>query len=95
MNLNQLHNYCITAVNNAEETFFIHVSNPLWDLDKSIIDIELNTLKESIGQKAMGKFVNNSPVLSIPQWRYLENIVNEYQNNSIKKCTNYAFNLIN
>jgi len=89
MDLTQLNRTCETVIKDAEETFFIHINNPLWDLTDNIIKVEIQTLKETVSQKVYGKMMHANN-LSDAQFVYMRKVKNDYLRKSLYKCMDYA-----
>lgn len=93
MNIIQLHTICKTARKEAAETFYIKVTNPLWELDESIIDIEIADMKQTIGQSVYKKMFNDFD-LSVEQIKVMQHITDAYINVAVNRGRLFALSLI-
>jgi len=93
MNITYLHSICKKARKEAAQSFYLKIMNPLWELDDSIIEIEIQDMKQTIGQSVYKKMLNEFD-LTVPQLKVMEQITNSYIDVAVNRGRKFAESLV-
>jgi hypothetical protein len=88
MDVKILHFKCQRVVRSAFEDFKHYIQNSIFDVDDSIIEIELNQMKQTIGIKMNSWFYDCN--YSEKQYEYMKNVINYYQDNEINSALGFV-----
>jgi len=89
MRLDLLETTAKTACKNAFEDFKHYIDNALWPLTDNIVQIELDKMLESSGQKFY-KYVHDNYEPTDAQYDWLKGLLKKYQDISYNTAFNYA-----
>jgi hypothetical protein len=88
MDLKILHYKCQRVVKAAFEDFKDYIKNAIFEVTDSIVEIELNLMKRTIGTKMNNWFADCN--FSEKQYNYMKDVIAYYEDIAIKTALKFA-----
>lgn len=88
MNLEVLHFKCQTEVKQAYQDYRQYIENAIFNVDDSIIELEMKVMKQKISMKMNTWFYDYN--FTEKQYDYMQHVINYYLNIVNNKAINFA-----
>ncbi|PWK19549.1 hypothetical protein [Xanthomarina spongicola] len=88
MDLKILHYKCQRVVKSAFEDFKHYIKNAIFEVNDSIVEIELNSMKQTIITKMNNWFADSN--YSEKQYVYMKHVISYYEDIAIKTALRFA-----